>query len=55
MSKNVYMVPLISGGIKDKSITTNGRDFKANKLFMLICNQPIGKREKVYFEFTIKD
>ena len=55
MSKNVYMVPLISGGIKDKSITTNGRDFKANKLFMLICNHPIGKREKVYFEFTIKD
>ena len=55
MSKAVYMIPLISGGVQDKSISINGRDFKANKLFMMICNHPIAVKEKVYFEFTIKD
>lgn len=55
MAKNVFMIPFASGGVPDKSITSNGRDFKVDKLFMLICNHPIGKKEKVYFEFTIKN
>ena len=47
------MVPLVYGGVPDKKISSNGIDFNANKLFLMISNYLITGRDKAYFEFTV--
>lgn len=49
------MSSFLSGGTPDSSICPNGIDFSSNKLFLLVCNHPIAKYEKAYFEFTVYD
>lgn len=53
MSKRTYMNGFLYGGIPEKTICPDGRNFSANKLFLLVANHPIGKDECVYFNFKI--
>ena len=53
LAKRPFMVPLVYGGVPDDKISTNGIDFNANKLFLMVSNYPITGRDKVYFEFTV--
>ena len=54
MSKRAFMTSFVYGGVPDKTISPNGQDFSADKLFLLVGNHPIGLDERVYFEFTVK-
>lgn len=53
LAKRPFMVPFVYGGVPDDKISTNGIDFNANKLFLMVSNYPITGRDKVYFEFTV--
>ena len=47
------MVPFNTVSMPDDSFTSDGLNFSANEPFLLICNKPIPKNKKVYFEFSI--
>lgn len=48
------MIPFNGNSEPDNSLSANGVDFSINETFMLICNKPIPKQSKVYFEFSVK-